>query len=665
MSAQTAGATRGAGSDGPPALLEEAAAEAVLGANPFVGLTVPQVVAAAGRLMTRLGLRPRVIVRQLGLLARDLVQVVAGRSRFAPTRGDKRWSDPAWQENPVYRRMQQTYLAVSAAVDRAIDEADLDIKSEMRGRFAVGIITEALAPTNSPLQPAVLKRVIDTAGGSLLTGARHFASDLRHNGGMPSTVDRRPFVVGETLAATPGQVVFRNEVLELIQYSPATDTVHEVPLVYVPPQINKYYVLDLAPGRSLVEYAVGQGVHWFTVSWRNPGPEHADWDLSTYAGALQEALDAVAEITGRPDAHLLGLCAGGMTTAALLGHLAVTGRLSRVRSLTLLVNMLDTTAPTQLGALASRRSVAAAVAKARRKGVHAGRDMARVFAWLRPNDLVWNYAVNNWLLGKEPPAFDVLAWNADTTELPAALYAQYLELYEDNLLATPGGLTVLGTPVDLSKVDVDTYAMAGSTDHIVSWRAAYATTQVLGGPVEFVLSNAGHIQSMVNPVGGAKASYREGPASGPDPDRWLETSTEHRGSWWEHWNAWLGARSGGRRPAPAEPGSTVHPPLGPAPGTYVLADRRRPPAPLHHVPGGPHDHALVHPGRTEHRPGGARTRHGLCRQQTARPGRLRHRRHPRHRCGDLPQPGQPGRRRRRRVQRQRRRRRALPSGLLR
>jgi polyhydroxyalkanoate synthase subunit PhaC len=574
MAAQTEDPTREARPDGPPAPLEEVAAEAVLGANPFVGLSVPQVVAAAGRVLTRLGLRPRVVARSLGLLARDLVQVAAGRSELVPARNDKRWSDPAWRDNAVYRRMQQTYLAVTTAVDRAITESGLDVKSELRGRFALGIITEALAPTNNPLQPAVLKQVIDTGGGSLVAGVRHLVSDLRHNGGMPSTVDRRPFVVGETLGATPGQVVFRNEVLELLRYAPATETVHEVPLVYVPPQINKFYVLDLAPGRSLVEYAVGQGIPWFTVSWRNPGPEHADWDLDTYTGALLEALDAVEEITGQPSANLLGLCAGGMTTAALLGHLAATGRLGRVRSLTLLVSMLDTTAPTQLGALASRRSVAAAVARARRKGVHSGRDMARVFAWLRPNDLVWNYAVNNWLLGKEPPAFDVLAWNADTTELPAALYAQYLDMYEGNLLARPGGLTVLGTEIDLTKVDVDTYAMAGSTDHIVSWRAAYATTQVLGGRVEFVLSNAGHIQSMVNPIGGAKASYREGPDAGPDPDRWLERSTEHRGSWWEHWAAWLTERSGDRRPAGAELGSDAHPPLGPAPGTYVLADHR-------------------------------------------------------------------------------------------
>jgi polyhydroxyalkanoate synthase subunit PhaC len=562
----------GTGADADASALEAVAAEAVLGANPFVSLTAAQIVAAAGRLLTRLGLKPRAVARQLGLLAKDLATVAAGRSELAPAKGDKRWADPAWQENPIYRRWQQAYLAVCAAVDRAIEEADLDVKSDMRGRFAMGLITEAVAPTNNLLHPSVLKRAFDTGGGSLVRGARHLVSDLRHNGGMPSTVDRRPFVVGETVARTPGQVVFRNEVLELIQYEPSTETVAAVPLVYIPPQINKYYVLDLAPGRSLLEYAVGQGVTVFTVSWRNPGKDQAHWDLDTYAGALLEALDAVREITGQESANLLGLCAGGMTTAALMGHLAAIGQLHRVRSVTLLVNMLDTSAPTQLGALASRRSVRASIAKARRQGIHAGRDMARLFAWLRPNDLVWNYVVNDWLLGKEPPSFDVLAWNADTTNLPAALYAQYLELYEDNLLRRPGGMTILGTPIDLSKIDVDAYVMAGSTDHIVSWRAAYQTTQVLGGHVEFVLSNAGHIQSMVNPVGGAKASYRVGTETGPDPDAWFASSQEHRGSWWEHWAAWLAERSGDTRPAPAELGSRAHPPLAPAPGRYVLSD---------------------------------------------------------------------------------------------
>jgi polyhydroxyalkanoate synthase len=562
MSAQTSdGGNLGA--------LEAVAVEAVLGANPFVGLSARQVVAAAGRLLTRLGLRPRLVARHTARLAKDLALVLAGRSDIAPARGDKRWADPAWQENPAYRRLQQTYLAVCATLDRAIADAGLDVKSDQRGRFAMGIVTEALAPTNTPINPSAIKRAFDTGGLSAVRGARHLAADLWSNGGMPRTVDSRPFVVGETVARTPGAVVFRNEVLELIQYAPTTQRVGSVPLLYVPPQINKYYILDLAPGRSLVEHMVGEGVTWFTVSWRNPGKEHSSWDLSTYAGALLEALDVVEEITGSPSTHVLGMCAGGMTAAAMMGHLHATGRLDRVRSATLLVNMLDTRAPSTLGSLASRRSIDAAVAKARKQGVHSGRDMSRLFAWLRPNDLVWNYAINNWLLGQDPPAFDVLAWNADCTELPAALYEQYLQMYEGNLLREPGGLTILGTPIDLSKIDLDVYCMAGSTDHIVTWRAAYQTTQVLGGHVDFVLSNAGHIQSMVNPVGGKKASFSVGEETGPDPDGWLAASQEVRGSWWEHWATWLRERSDGDRPAPAALGSAAFPPLEPAPGQYV------------------------------------------------------------------------------------------------
>ena len=559
------------GADVPDGALEAAAAEAVLGANPFVGLNPRQVVEAAGRLLTRLGLRPRVVAKHTARLAAELARIVLGRSDVAPAKGDKRWSDPAWQENPAYRRVQQIYLAVCQEIDRAIDDAGLDVKSDMRGRFAVGILTEALAPTNTLLNPAALKRAFDTGGGSLVNGAKHLIRDLRTNGGMPSTVDRSPFVVGETVARTPGQVIFRSEVLELIQYQPTTERVREVPLVYVPPQINKFYILDLAPGRSLIEYVVGQGVQFFTISWRNPGPEQADWDLDTYARAVIEALDVVQEVTGADVANILGMCAGGMTAAAMLGHLEATNRLDRIGCLTLLVNMLDTSAPSQIGALASRRSIEAAVRKARKQGIHSGRDMSRLFAWLRPNDLVWNYAVNDWLLGKEPPAFDVLAWNADSTNLPAGLYAQYLEMYEGNLLREPGGMTILGTPIDLSKVDLDTYCMAGSTDHIVTWRAAYQTTQVLGGKSEFVLSNAGHIQSMVNPIGGKKASYRVGTETGPDPDAWFSASEERKGSWWEHWSAWLIERSGGERPAPTRLGSAAHPPIEPAPGSYVRA----------------------------------------------------------------------------------------------
>jgi len=416
--------------------------------------------------------------------------------------------------------------------------------------------------------PAALKRAFDTAGLSLLRGARHLVGDVRHNRGMPSQVDTRPFRLGETIAATPGAVVFRNEVCEVLHYTPTTPSVRERPVVYVPPQINKYYVLDLAPGRSLVEHVVAQGVPFFAISWRNPGPEHRDWDLSTYVGAVLEAIDVAREVTGSRDVNLLGLCAGGMVAALVLGHLAATGERT-VASATLTVSMLDTGQPSTIGMFASERSVGAAVAKSRRQGVHRGADMARMFSWMRPNDLVWNYWVNNYLLGQEPPAFDVLAWNADSTNLPAALHAEFLDLFLHNTLTQPGGVTVLGTEIDLSKVDVDTYAVAGLTDHIVPWKAAYATTQLLSGPVTFVLSSSGHIQSLVNPVGNPKSSYWVGGETGPDPEAWHAGATQHRGFWWEHWTGWVTERSGDERPAPPGPGSAAHPPLEPAPGRYV------------------------------------------------------------------------------------------------
>ena len=543
---------------------------AVLGANPFVGLSARQMMASLSRLLRHLGARPGVIARETVLLGRDLTVIAAGRTPITPPRSDKRWSDPAWSENPVYKRLQQSYLAYCAAVGRAIASAGLDRKSELRGRYATGILTEALAPTNSPVNPAVLKRLFDTSGKSAVTGVGHFLSDLVKHRGMPTTVDRRPFGVGESVAVSPGGVVFRNDVLEVLQYTPTTPQAREIPLLFVPPQINKFYILDLAPGRSFTEYAVGRGIPFFTVSWRNPTPAQRDWDLSTYAGAVLEATEAVRAIAGTDTLNLLGLCAGGMTVSALLGHLAATGQLNRVPSATFLVTMIDTSGPSQIGDLASQPVVDEAIEKARRKGVFSGADMERGFAWLRPSDLVWNYVVNNWLLGKEPPAFDVLAWNADTTELPAALYEQFVQLYRGNQLRQPGGMTVLGTPLDLGKVDIDTYSIAGVTDHIVSWKAAYEMTNIFSGPVEFVLSNSGHIQALVNPPGNPKASLRVGGRQSGDAEQWLATSREVRGSWWEHWCEWILARSGAERPAPESLGDADHPVLMPAPGSYVL-----------------------------------------------------------------------------------------------
>ena len=354
-----------------------------------------------------------------------------------------------------------------------VDDLSPDEKTRLRSRFVAGLATEAAAPTNSLLgNPAALAEAARSRGRSLLNGTRHYLHDLRANGGMPSMVDTRPFVVGETIAATTGAVVYRDEVLELLQYRPLTPQVHARPLFVVPPQINKYYVLDLAPGRSLAEAALEAGQQVFMVSWRNPRPEHASWSLDTYVTSLLAATDAAREITGQADLNLLGVCAGGITSAGLLGYLAATGD-DRVHSVTFLVTALDWDVPSTMGTFASGPSVSAAMARSRRKGVLEGRELAGMFAWLRPNDLVWNYWVNNYLLGRTPPAFDILAWNADATNLPAGLHADFLTISSDNRLARPGGLEVLGAKVDLAAVGCDAYVVGGLTDHIIPWQSCY------------------------------------------------------------------------------------------------------------------------------------------------------------------------------------------------
>jgi poly[(R)-3-hydroxyalkanoate] polymerase subunit PhaC len=541
----------------------------VLGANPLVGLTRAQIAAAIARLARHLATDPALVLATGLRAGGDLVDVAVGRSAAQPAKGDKRFSHPAWAQNPIFRRLMQAYVVDVAAVMRLVDEVDLDVKSRERARFAVTLLVEALAPTNTLAgNPSALAKAAETRGQSLLTGLRHLAGDIRRNGGMPSTVDTRPFRVGENVAATPGQVVHRTEVFELLQYAPQTETVTARPLVAIPPQINKYYITDIAPGRSLVEHMVQSGIPYFAISWRNPTAAQRDWNLDTYVAACKEAIEIACEITGADQADVAGICAGGITMACLLGHLAATG--SRlVNSATFMVAGLDTTVDSTIGMLASKPAVEAARSRSQRTGYLDGEDLFRVFAWLRPNDLVWNYWVNNYLLGQDPPAFDILYWNADTTRLPAGLHSDFLDLFTSNGLVE-GKLTVLGTPVDLRTVDIDTYVVAGSTDHIVPWQAAYRTTQLVAGESEFVLSSSGHIQAMVNPPGNKKSSYRTAAGTPPaNADEWLATADEHAGTWWGHWLAWLQRRSSGERPAPATLGSAEHPALEPAPGRYV------------------------------------------------------------------------------------------------
>jgi polyhydroxyalkanoate synthase subunit PhaC len=542
----------------------------VLGANPFVGLTRRQVGAALGRLLGRVAVEPGVVVTGAVETARQLVDVALGRSEVAPDPADKRFVDRAWASSPVHRRLLQAYLVERNALFRLVDDVELDHKSRERARFALSLVTEAAAPTNTLLgNPSALGKAWQTRGQSLVAGLRHLRHDLRHNGGMPSMVDTRPFNVGENLAVTPGQVIHRSELFELIQYAPAGSRTFRRPLVAIPPQINKYYISDLAPGRSFVEHAVAAGIPYFAVSWRNPTPAQRDWDLAAYVSACKEAIDVACDISATSDANVAGMCAGGITLACLLGYLAATGE-SLVNSATFMVAGLDIAGESTVGLLSSRASIEAARARSQRRGVLDGRDLARMFAWLRPNDLVWNYWVNNYLLGQNPPAFDILYWNADSTNLTAGLHSDFLDLLDSNGLARPGSLEVLGTPVDLGKVRCDAYVVAGATDHIIPWTAAYQTTQLLGGDSEFVLGSSGHIQAIVNPPGNKRSRFltRPGPPP-PDPLEWRAGATTCEGSWWDHWLRWLGERSGGERRAPGRLGNRRHPPIEAAPGRYV------------------------------------------------------------------------------------------------
>lgn len=541
----------------------------VLGANPLVGLNRRQVAAALGRFLQRVAVEPGVATAKTLEAAGDLVRIVIGRSEIDLPARDRRFADPTWQSSPIYRRLLQAYLVQTKAVMDTLEEVELDDKSRERARFALTLLTEAVAPTNTLLgNPTALAKAVETRGSSVMTGLRHAMYDVRHNGGMPSTVDTRPFKVGGNLAVSPGKVVYRSDVFELIQYEPTTPRVRERPLVAMPPQINKYYISDLAPGRSIVENTVAAGIQYFTMSWRNPTPAHRDRGLDTYVEACMEAVEVACEITGSTDANLLGMCAGAITMSCMLGYLGATGLGDLVNSYTYLVAGLDTAVESQIGMLASSAAIEAARRRSQRKGVLDGQELSRVFAWLRPNDLVWGYVVNNYLLGQNPPAFDILYWNADTTCLPAQLHSDFLDLYDTNGLVN-STQQVLGETIDLSRVTGDSYVVAGVTDHIVPWQTAYRTTQILGGDSRFVLASGGHIQALVNPVTNERAKYYTRGDTPQTPDAWFDGAETEAGSWWPHWTDWLNERSGPTKAAPKKLGSKTHGPMEDAPGRYV------------------------------------------------------------------------------------------------
>ncbi|HXP15048.1 MAG TPA: alpha/beta fold hydrolase, partial [Actinomycetes bacterium] len=485
-----------------------------------------------------------------------------------PPARDRRFSDQAWEGNPLFFGLEQGYLLTARLVKELVAAAELEPRWRSKAELATQLLIDAMAPSNFlATNPAALKRAFDTGGLSAARGLNNLLDDLVSNNGKPRQVDSTQFTLGENLAASKGKVVFRNSLMELLQYAPTTRTTYETPILCSPPWINKYYVMDLAPGRSFIQWAVDHGHTVFAISYRNPDQTMRGVKLDDYL--LQgpvTALDVVREITGAPQANVVGLCLGGTLTTMLIAYLDAIGD-QRVKSATLLNTLIDFSSPGVLGSFTDAETVERLEAKMARQGYLEGREMATTFDLLRANDLIWNYVTTNWLMGEDPPAFDILAWNADSTRMPAAMHSFYLRTcYLENQLAR-GEMELAGVRLHLDAVIQDLYLVGAVTDHITPWTSSYNTTQLVKGDARFVLSSSGHIAGIVNPPS-PKAKHWTSDESPPDPDVWLAGATEHAGSWWEDWVPWAKAH-GGQRRKPPPMGSDRYPPIADAPGSYV------------------------------------------------------------------------------------------------
>ncbi|GFM86578.1 class II poly(R)-hydroxyalkanoic acid synthase [Pseudomonas cichorii] len=495
--------------------------------------------------------------------------MLLGEMPHTPNPRDSRFADPTWSLNPLYRRGLQAYLSWQHQTRLWIDESDLSKDDRARAHFLFTLINDALSPSNTLLNPLAIKELFNSGGSSLFKGLGHMADDLLHNNGLPRQTTKDAFEIGRTVATTSGAVVFRNDILELIQYKPMSEKQYSRPLLIVPPQINKFYIFDLSPNNSFVQYALKNGLQTFAISWRNPDVRHREWGLSSYVEATEEAMNVCRAITGAREVNLLGACAGGLTIAALQGHLQAKRQIRRVASATYMVSLLDSQIESPATLFIDEESLEAAKRRSYQRGVLEGSDMSRIFAWMRPNDLIWSYWINNYLLGKAPPPFDILYWNNDTTRLTAALHGDLLDFFKHNPLSHPGGLEVCGTPIDLQKVTVDSFSIAGINDHITPWDSVYRSTLLLGGERRFLLSNSGHVQSILNPPGNPKANFVENDKLSSDPRAWYYDAKHNDGSWWPTWLKWIHERSGTQHETRIELGNANYPSMEAAPGTYV------------------------------------------------------------------------------------------------
>lgn len=538
---------------------------------------IGQSLVAAGRGLLRSPFGSLMSGAELGLSLLQVGAVTASRALGASLPGpiavdasDRRFADPTWEENPAFFALRQSYLAVRNWVMGLLDQAGLDDVFHVKAELALSVLADGLAPTNFLLtNPAALKRAFETGGKSVVAGLRNFGDDLINNKGRPRQVDTSPFEVGRNMAVTPGKVVYRSHLIEVIQYLPQTETVHEVPVLCSPPWINKYYVMDLAPDRSLIEWMVQHGRTVFAISYRNPDASMSDTDFGDYlVDGPCAALDVVCEITGATKVDMVGVCLGGATAVMTAAYLAQNGD-DRIASITLINTMIDYSNPGALGIFTDPETVDKLAKKMARKGYLEASEMAGTFDMLRPNDLIFNYVVNNWLMGQNPPAFDILAWNADSTRMPAKMHSTYLRSCYVNNELVRGELVLADRQLNLADVKQDIYIVAAINDHIVPWESSYATTQHVPGNVRFVLSSGGHIAGIINPPG-PKAWLQAAPGDAATPEEWKQKSERQSGSWWDDWVLWSGERAGALV-KPPRMGSKKYPVLGDAPGEYVIS----------------------------------------------------------------------------------------------
>ena len=557
------------------ARLEDEAAQNTSALGPLIGLTREDIFGAVAVLLRETASDPARLMRHGQAMGQDMLQIMTGKSELAPDAKDKRFRDPAWQYNPFMRAGMQYYLAVQKGAAKWMDELDLDSLEKDRARFVSGIIMDSLAPTNTLAgNPTAQKRLIDSGGMSLMKGLKNAYTDMVHNKGMVSQVDKRPFTVGGNVAISKGAVVLRTEMMELVHYAPTTDEVHAVPQLTIPPQINKMYINDLSPEKSVVKYQVDNGIQTFVISWKNPTKDQGVWGMADYVRSCRAAMDAVSAITASKTVNVSAGCSGGQTAAVLASQMAAEGS-AQLGALTIMVCVLHPMqTDSEAGSLISENGLALARRRAAKAGIVKGDDLTRSFAWLRPNDLIWNYVVNNYLMGEDPPAFDVLFWNADATNLSGTLMGDFLTLFETLAFTMKGEVEMAGHRIDLSKVKSDLFILGGVTDHITPWKATYRSTQLFGSKdVTYVLSQSGHMQAILNPPGNPKAKYfvnKTGEKLPPTADEWIKGSEEVAGSWWPFWIEWLQARSGAKVKARASLGDKAHVPLDPAPGLYVM-----------------------------------------------------------------------------------------------